>query len=139
KPGGRYRTWRKPANGVTEHRIRTAESKQMNIKRSVLSLTIASLLAMHLAWMPTPATAQIGVGVQFGAPPVVVEPAPIVVEAPPVCEWGYYDYQPYECAPYGFYGPEYFYGGIFLGVGPWFGWGYGHGWGERRFHGYHIW
>ncbi len=54
---------------------------------------------------------------------------------PPVCEWGYYDYEPYDCAPYGFYGPEFFYGGLFIGVGPWENWGYSHGWGGHRFHG----
>jgi hypothetical protein len=51
----------------------------------------------------------------------------------PVCSYGYYDYAPYACAPYGFYGPGYFYNGIFLGMGPWAGWGYGHGWGGHRF------
>jgi hypothetical protein len=51
----------------------------------------------------------------------------------PVCSYGYYDYSPYACAPYGFYGPGYFYNGIFLGMGPWAGWGYGHGWGGHRF------
>lgn len=51
----------------------------------------------------------------------------------PVCSYGYYDYAPYACAPYGFYGPGYFYNGIFLGMGPWAGWGYGHGWGDHRF------
>src|SRR6202021_332275 len=54
---------------------------------------------------------------------------------PPVCSYGYYDYAPYSCAPYGFYGPGYFYNGIFLGVGPWSNWGYGHGWGGHRFAG----
>ena len=51
----------------------------------------------------------------------------------PVCQYGYYDYAPYACSPYGFYGPGYFYNGIFLGMGPWAGWGYGHGWGGHRF------
>ena len=51
----------------------------------------------------------------------------------PDCSYGYYDYAPYACAPYGFYGPGYFYNGIFLGMGPWAGWGYGHGWGSHRF------
>lgn len=51
----------------------------------------------------------------------------------PVCSYGYYDYAPYACAPYGFYGPGYFYNGIFLGMGPWGGWGYSHGWGGHRF------
>ena len=55
------------------------------------------------------------------------------IGVPPVCAYGYYDYEPYACAPYGFYGPGYFYGGVFLGMGPWAGWGYGHGWGSHRF------
>src|SRR5208282_2437897 len=53
---------------------------------------------------------------------------------PPVCSYGYYEYAPYACAPYGFYGPGYFYNGIFLGVGPWRHWGYTHGWGNQRYH-----
>jgi hypothetical protein len=40
--------------------------------------------------------------------------------AAPACPYGYYDYAPYRCAPYGFYGPEWFNGGVFLGAGPWF-------------------
>jgi hypothetical protein len=50
----------------------------------------------------------------------------------PVCTYGYYDYYPYACAPYGYYGPEWFTGGIFIGAGPWFhqpGW-----WGGRVFY-----
>ena len=57
----------------------------------------------------------------------------IDIGVPPVCSYGYYDYQPYACAPMGFYGTGYFYDGIFLGMGPWAGWGYGHGWGSHRF------
>jgi hypothetical protein len=38
----------------------------------------------------------------------------------PECPYGYYDVQPYECAPYGYYGPEWFTGGVFIGAGPWF-------------------
>src|SRR5580693_3906825 len=53
----------------------------------------------------------------------------------PVCQYGYYDYAPYSCSPYGYYGPGYFYNGIFVGMGPWSGWGYGHGWGAHRFSG----
>jgi hypothetical protein len=39
---------------------------------------------------------------------------------PPICAYGYYDYYPYDCAPYGFYGPDWFVGGVFIGAGPWF-------------------
>jgi hypothetical protein len=38
----------------------------------------------------------------------------------PVCPYGYYDYTPYRCAPYGYYGSEWFHGRAFIGVGPWF-------------------
>ncbi len=44
----------------------------------------------------------------------------VSVGAAPVCPYGYYDYAPYKCAPYGFYGPEWFSGGVFIGAGPWF-------------------
>ncbi|MGA2991586.1 MAG: hypothetical protein ABSD88_14010 [Candidatus Korobacteraceae bacterium] len=54
---------------------------------------------------------------------------------PPACFYGYYNYSPFACAPYGYYGPGYFYNGIFLGVGPWDSWGYNHGWGSHRFSG----
>ncbi len=38
----------------------------------------------------------------------------------PVCPYGYFDYAPYSCAPYGYYGPDWFAGGVFIGAGPWF-------------------
>jgi hypothetical protein len=44
----------------------------------------------------------------------------INIGAEPVCPYGYYDYPPYACAPYGYYGPEWFSGGVFIGAGPWF-------------------
>ena len=47
---------------------------------------------------------------------------------PPDCPYGYYNYAPYACAPYGYYGPGWFTNGLFIGVGPWYGWGY-RGWG----------
>ena len=58
-------------------------------------------------------------------------PAQVSVEigAAPVCPYGYYDFAPYACAPYGYYGPEWFSGGVFIGAGPWF-----HG--PREFHGH---
>ena len=39
---------------------------------------------------------------------------------PPVCPYGYDQAPPYNCAPDGYYGPEWFSGGIFFGAGPWF-------------------
>lgn len=38
----------------------------------------------------------------------------------PDCPYGYYDVAPYDCAPYGYYGPEWFTGTVFIGAGPWF-------------------
>jgi hypothetical protein len=65
----------------------------------------------------------------------------INIGAPPGCPYGYFDYEPYNCAPYGYYGPDWFTGGIFIGAGPWF---HGHsgfyGHVDNRYdpnHGYH--
>lgn len=44
----------------------------------------------------------------------------VTVGAEPVCPYGYNDYPPYSCAPYGYYGPEWFVSGVFIGAGPWF-------------------
>jgi hypothetical protein len=38
----------------------------------------------------------------------------------PDCPYGYYDYAPYNCAPDGYFGPEWFNAGAFIGTGPWF-------------------
>src|SRR3954462_2942339 len=66
------------------------------------------------------APAQVAVGVGIG-------PRYGYVSGPPVCTYGYYDYYPYTCAPYGYYGPEYFVGGVFIGAGPWYNGYYGRG------------
>ena len=57
----------------------------------------------------------------FGAT-ALVAPSQISINigAAPVCPYGYYSYQPYDCAPYGYYGPDWFNGGLFIGAGPWF-------------------
>ncbi len=44
----------------------------------------------------------------------------VSVGAAPVCPYGYFDYAPYNCTPYGYYGPDWFNGGVFIGAGPWF-------------------
>lgn len=55
---------------------------------------------------------------------------------PPPCAYGYYDYYPYACAPYGYYGPQWFVNGVFIGVGPWYHWYWRHpGWYGRGFYG----
>jgi hypothetical protein len=58
-------------------------------------------------------------------------PAQVAVEigAQPDCPYGYYEAPPYQCAPDGYYGPEWYTGGVFIGAGPWFHGGdhfYGH-------------
>jgi hypothetical protein len=65
-----------------------------------------STLVVALMSSLSAAPAQVSVGVNLG-------PAP-------VCPYGYFDYPPYDCAPYGYYGPDWFVGGLFLGAGPWF-------------------
>jgi len=93
----------------------------MHRLKTLLSTTaLFTILVAAVALAPAPAAnAQVFIGI--GGPP-------------PVCQWGYYDYAPYACSPYGYYGSGYFYNGIFLGMGPWAGWGYGHGWGGHRFY-----
>jgi hypothetical protein len=72
-----------------------------------------SVLAVALLSVPSQGSAQVGVEVGVA----------------PVCPYGYFDYAPYDCSPYGYYGPDWFAGGVFLGAGPWFHGGggfYGH-------------
>src|SRR5580698_10868426 len=88
----------------------------------------AALLAGVLAFVPQ-AQARVFIGVGIGP---VIAPVPYAY-GPPECSYGYYDYYPYDCAPYGYYGAGWFNSGIFLGVGHWYGWGWGHGWGYRGY------
>jgi hypothetical protein len=82
----------------------------------VFALAAAAALALVAGSPKSEAQIGVGIGVNVGAPP-------------PACPYGYYDYPPYQCAPYGYYGPEWFANGIFIGAGPWF-----HG--PVGFHGY---
>ena len=97
--------------------------------RLVMLVMLAALVVLPFAAVP--ANAQVAVGIGVG--PAIGYPA---YYGPPDCEWGYYSYYPYACAPYGYYGPDWFYSGVFIGVGPWYHWGGGHGWG-RGGYGYH--
>jgi hypothetical protein len=60
-----------------------------------------------------------GVCLTAGAPKANAQVA-VNIGVAPDCPYGYYDYTPYACAPYGYYGPEWFTGGVFVGAGPWF-------------------
>lgn len=78
-------------------------------------LTWAGLAIALLAFQPSMTSAQAGVGVNIGPSPV--------------CPYGYFPFSPYECAPYGYYGPTWFQNGAFIGAGPWFR-------GPSTFHGF---
>jgi uncharacterized membrane protein YgcG len=71
-----------------------------------LTLFVAFVVAVALLTAAPVAPAQVSVGVGIGVAPV--------------CPYGYFDYAPYDCAPYGYYGPDWFLNGLFIGAGPWF-------------------
>lgn len=94
-------------------------------------LLFGFLLMVFGICLTTKANAQVGVYVG------IMPPAP-------TCEYGYYPFYPYSCAPWGYYGPEWFSGGMFIGTGPWFHWrpyyenneGWYRGWyGDHRVYG----
>lgn len=72
--------------------------------RNALVASVA-VFGLSLA-LPAKSNAQVAVGVNIGPEPG--------------CPYGYYPYAPYECAPYGYYGPTWFTNGVFIGAGPWF-------------------
>jgi hypothetical protein len=86
-------------------------------------LKYAALFGLLLFVSSGSANAQVRVAVGIGGPPYY--------GAAPVCSYGYYDYYPYACAPYGYYGPDWFVSGIFIGAGPWFHGYYGRGYYSR--------
>jgi hypothetical protein len=77
----------------------------MALWKSIALSTLTAGLLSGASLSPA-APAQVSVGVNIGAAPV--------------CPYGYFDYAPYDCAPYGYYGPDWFTGGVFIGAGPWF-------------------
>ena len=89
-------------------------------------LRFAALLGICLLYAPFASAQRVVVGVGVG---------PAYYGPPPVCAYGYYDYYPYACAPYGFYGPEWFVDGVFIGVGPWYHSYWNHGWYGRGYYG----
>jgi hypothetical protein len=60
-----------------------------------------------------------GIGLTAVAPKAEAQVA-VEVGVAPDCPYGYYDVAPYNCAPAGYYGPEWFSGDVFIGAGPWF-------------------
>ncbi len=72
--------------------------------------------------------AAIGIGLTAAAPKADAQVG-VEIGVAPDCPYGYFDAAPYNCAPAGYYGPEWFSAGIFVGAGPWF-----HG--SNDFHGH---
>jgi len=64
-------------------------------------------------------TAAVLTFIGVGAPRSASAQISISIGAEPSCPYGYYDYAPYNCAPDGYYGPEWFSGGHFVGAGKW--------------------
>jgi hypothetical protein len=63
--------------------------------------------------------AAIGIGLTAAAPQAQAQIG-VNIGVAPDCPYGYYDVSPYDCAPAGYYGPEWFNGDVFIGAGPWF-------------------
>jgi hypothetical protein len=99
--------------GVARRSISQTNHPQGESMKTLKFFAVASLAA-------------IGLSAAAARPPAQVS---VSVGVAPDCPYGYYDYAPYACAPYGYYGPEWFTGGVFIGVGPWF-----HG--PANFHGH---
>lgn len=78
-------------------------------------LALLFLLAIPAAY----SQAQVSIGVQIG-------PSYGLYNPPPVCAWGYYPYYPFDCAPYGYWAPDWFVDGVFIGAGPWYHFYYVH-------------
>lgn len=77
-----------------------------------------ALLAV-LVFPAVHSNAQVAIGVQIGPDYGLYNP-------PPVCDYGYYPYYPFDCAPYGYWGPNWFADGVFIGAGPWYNFYYEH-------------
>jgi hypothetical protein len=60
-----------------------------------------------------------GIGFAVATPNAAAQVS-VDVGVAPDCPYGYYDVAPYNCAPAGYYGPEWFNGDVFIGAGPWF-------------------
>jgi hypothetical protein len=66
------------------------------------------------------AIAIFGFGIFFAGCDRAQAQVSIQIGPQPVCPYGYYETPPYNCAPDGYYGPEWFSGGAFIGAGPWY-------------------
>ena len=83
--------------------------------KSLRLFAVPVLALICFAGFSNRSSAQVSINVQIGAEPV--------------CPYGYFNYAPFGCAPFGYYGPQWFVSGVFVGAGPWFR-------GPVGFHGY---
>jgi hypothetical protein len=90
-----------PKHSLSSGRIDDQKGKFMKTLRGLGFIAITSGILMATAYN---AAAQVSVS----------------IGAPPVCPYGYYEAPPYNCAPDGYFGPEWFSGGVFIGAGPWY-------------------
>ena len=113
--------------------VRSVRSNWQNMERLAMVAAVVGSFALGFPISTVHAEAA-PLGIALAAPQIGIQIGVPLVE--PVCSYGYYDYEPYACAPYGFWGPEYFFGGHFRGVGPWEGRGHGYnrGRGEKNYH-----
>ncbi len=87
-----------------------------------------ALLAVLIVLAAVHSQAQVAIGVQIG-------PTYGYYNVPPPCPYGYYSYYPFDCAPYGYWGPQWFADGVFIGTGPWYRFYYLHPVLYRRWYG----
>ncbi len=114
------------------------EKRLPGIRQEVLMRTMKYFALLALLMVPLAySQAQVSVGVGIGVGPGFYGPR--YLAGPPVCAYGYYDYAPYPCAPYGFYGPDFFVDGVFIGAGPWYHWGHPVGFWNRGYYGRPAW
>src|SRR5487761_372361 len=73
-------------------------------------LVLAGVLLLGASYSQAQVSFGIGIGSTYGG-----------YVAAPDCPYGYFDYYPYACAPYGYYAPRFFVRGAFIGAGPWYG------------------
>jgi hypothetical protein len=124
----RFERQKKAAKQLQIRPQRLLSTSAANLEKGELTMRYFKYLLLLGVLMAFPlvqsqAQVRVGVGIGFG---------PGYIAGPPACSYGYYDYAPYACAPYGYYGANWFSNGIFIGAGPWYhgfygrgGWGYG--------------
>jgi hypothetical protein len=59
----------------------------------VLAFSALSVVLLSCSLVAAPAPAQVSVGIGIGG---------VGIGVAPVCPYGYFDYAPYDCSPYGY-------------------------------------